>query len=718
MKVLALSIMLSVFLSLSVSAFEVDSHKAERLRGLMGLELADLGEVDVKLDDVFDLFDGLVEQKSVKVASGFQQSTATAPASTTVITAQDIEAMGARNLGEVLEAVPGLHIALSEVRFDPLYDVRGLHSASNYEVLIMVDGVPIKSVTDGGRGSWSPPPVQMIQRIEVIRGPGSALYGADAVSGVINIITKTADNLQSTEIGLRVGSYQTYNPWLLHGGTYNGFKLALSLDYLDTDGHQESVYQDAQSLLDLAIGTQVSEVPGRVYLQQKQLNLHANASKEHWRMNLHWQRNRDMGVGLGTALIVSPEEYREVDQLYMDVGYLNPTVTKHWEFGSKLSYRDITEKLFNLYSARPGAIRNGQRLPYGSPNNTGFYQRQTRLDSSAAYRGLRNHTWRFGAGYLYADLYHVPWSFLVDKSVPNLVNVRTLGMELMPENIRQNGYAFVQDTWVFAPHWELTLGVRHDWYSDFASTTNPRAALVWQIHPRLTSKLLYGTAFRAPSFVEMYTPSNLTLVSNPNLQAESNTTWELAFDYRASHTLNMSLNLFTYKVSDKIQRRLLAAADATSGAIYTYDNFGILKGQGFELESRWKINNKSSLLANYAYVKVDTEDSIEAGNYPHHQVYLRHDWLLGHSWFLDTRLNWVADRDRPANDLREPLDDYLELDLTLRYKDTTHKIPWNVAVGVRNVLNEDRREPGDPRLLGDYPKAGREWFVEMRYSFE
>jgi len=701
--------------SLPTAALEED--KAARLQALMGLEMEALGEVEVKLDEVFDVFDGLVKQQKVTVASGIQQSTASAPASTTLITAQDIEAMGARSLEEILEAVPGMHIALSEVSFAPQYDVRGMHSAANYEILIMVNGIPVKSVTDGGRGSWSPPPVQMIQRIEIIRGPGSALYGADAVSGVINILTKTAADMPGAETGLRLGSHATYNPWLLYGGKANGFDFALSVDYLDTDGHQETVHQDAQWLLDKATGTQVSETPGRAYLQQRQLNLHANASKDHWRMDLHWLRNRDVGAGLGSALMINPEEYHEIDQIQADVLYHNPQLSEHWEASAQLSYRDMADDWLNQHSARPGAIRAGERLPYGAPNNVGFYQRQTRLDLSAGYRGFNHHTLRFGTGYLYADLHDVPWSFLANRQVPVMVDADTLGRVLIPENIRENRYLFAQDIWRFAPDWELTLGLRHDWYSDFDTTTNPRAALVWQIAPRLTSKLLYGTAFRAPSFVEMYTPRNNALVGNPNLQAETNTTWELGFDYRASDNLNLTLNLFNYAVSDKIQRRLLTAAGTTSGVIYTYDNIGTLKGQGFELESRWKINNKSSLLANFAYAKVEDGNSLEAGNYPHYQLYLRHDWLIGQSWFFDTRVNWVADRDRPLGDNRPSLEDYVELDLSLRYKDTVHKNPWNIVLGVRNLLDEDRREPGDPRLLGDYPKAGREWFSEVRYTF-
>jgi len=705
-----------IVISFNTIVFASNEEKEARLDALMGLEIEQLGEVEVKLDDVFDIFDGLVKPQNVKVASGIQQSTATAPASTTVITSQDIEATGARNLEEILEAVPGMHVSLSEYRFAPLYDVRGMHSSTNNEILMMVNGVPIKSIIAGSRGgAWSPPPVQSISRIEIIRGPGSALYGADAVSGVVNIITKIADDINGTEIGFRTGSFQTYNPWLLHGGEHKGFKTMLSLNYLDTDGHKETVYQDMQSLLDKASGTNVSKAPGRTYLQQQRLSIQANVSKENWQSNLYWIRGRNIGAGLSTTFVINPEENHEQDFIQADIAYNNSQIIKDWGINARLSYQGADDKSLNSYSARPGAIRNGELLPYGAPNNVGYYQRQTRLDLSSLYRGFDKHIIRLGIGASYAELYKTTWSYLLNKQSPVMVDVRALGMVSIPENARQNRYLFAQDTWHIDSNWELTTGIRHDWYSDFEGTTNPRAALVWQVMPSLTAKLLYGKAFRAPSFVEMYLPaSNVVAAGNPHLKAEVSSTWEIGVDYRLNSDLNLALNVFDYTVTDKIQRTL---TKLNNFSIYTYNNIGTLKGSGFELETRWKINNKSSLLFNYAYAKVKTENSNEAGNYPHHQAYVRHDLLLGNNWFFDTKINWVSNRDRPLGDDRPLLKDYVELDLTLRYKNMSKFNPWDIAIGVRNLLNEDRREPGDARLIGDYPKAGREIFGEIRYKF-
>ena len=111
----------------------------------------------------------------------------------------------------------------------------------------------------------------------------------------------------------------------------------------------------------------------------------------------------------------------------------------------------------------------------------------------------------------------------------------------LPEKARENRYMFLQDAWAFAPNWELTTGIRYDHYSDFGSTTNPRIALVWQITPDFFTKLLYGRAFRAPSFRELYLNNITVLRGNPNLEPETIDTLELAFDYSARKNLHLAM---------------------------------------------------------------------------------------------------------------------------------------------------------------------------------
>ncbi|MDX1451563.1 MAG: Plug domain-containing protein, partial [Oleiphilaceae bacterium] len=124
------------------------------------------------------------------IATGTQTPIDKAAAVATVITQEDIKAMGATDLDQVLETVPGLHVTRGESGFFPKYIIRGITSTSNPQALVLINGTPITSLVYGNRGNaWGGMPIKSIERIDVIRGPGSALYGADAFSGVINITT-------------------------------------------------------------------------------------------------------------------------------------------------------------------------------------------------------------------------------------------------------------------------------------------------------------------------------------------------------------------------------------------------------------------------------------------------------------------------------------------------------------------------------------------------
>jgi outer membrane receptor for ferrienterochelin and colicin len=129
------------------------------------------------------------DEEMISIATGGRRPIAKAPAVATVITAEDIKAIGATDLDEVLETVPGLHVARNFFGYNPIYTFRGIYSDFNAQALVLINGIPITNLFVGDRSQiWGGMPVEAIARIEVIRGPGSALYGADAFAGVINII--------------------------------------------------------------------------------------------------------------------------------------------------------------------------------------------------------------------------------------------------------------------------------------------------------------------------------------------------------------------------------------------------------------------------------------------------------------------------------------------------------------------------------------------------
>ncbi len=681
------------------------------------------------MDELLDMdLEDLMKVQIVTIATGAKQTVTKAPATTTVITAEEIEAMGANDLDEVLETVPGLHIARSpNVFYRPLYIIRGIYSEVNPEVLMLINGIPITSIYGGDRGyGWGGMPVNAISRVEVIRGPGSAIYGADAFAGVINVITKTKEDIEGTEFGVRAGSFDTYDGWVLHGGSWKGFDIAASLEYHTTEGHQSIIDADAQTHYDKMFNTHASLAPGPMHTGTDNIDARVDVKKGLWQVRAGYQNRDHIGLGIGAAQALDPVGYVDSYRTNADLTYHNPTLTQYWDVTAQLNYFQGMFDTFNVFYP-PGAF--GGDYPEGYSFGEAVSERHTRLDLSAFYTRFQGHLIRLGVGYQQQEQYevterrnHGPDPATGEELPPGnpLIDATNTRYTYDQEARRDNEYLFIQDVWTINDQWELTAGVRYDNYSDFGSTINPRLALVWQATPDFTTKILYGQAFRAPTFVDLYLGNNTFSVGNPNIKPEQIDTWELAFDYRVTQNLHMATHLFKYNITDKI----LLEPSPGGKALNDFQNMGHWTGEGLELETRWKITDKLGLQANYSYAKGINEDSHnDIGNYPRHSASAHLNWLATSDWLADMQANWIAERHRIVGDPRPPIADYTTVDLTVRHKNILGKSA-NLTLGIRNLFDADAREPsrgpnsrGIINIPNDLPLPKRNIFVEFRYKF-
>lgn len=655
----------------------------------------------------------------VSIATGVSQPIARAPAVATVITDSQIKEMGATDLSQVLETVPGLHVSYFYQVYNPIYTIRGIYSDTNPQVLVLINGIPITNLYQGNRGQiWGGMPVNDISRIEVIRGPGSALYGADAYAGVINIITKDAEDIDGTEVGARGGSFNSKEAWLLHGKNYGGVDLAFSLEYGATDGQHETIDTDAQSFLDGLVGTNATLAPGPVNLGRKYLESRIDASWNNWRVRLGYQGRWDVETGAGVAQALDPVGRNKSNRYNADITYEIKDID-NWDTTLQLSYFDTSAKS-DLTLFPPNAFDTV--FPGGFPNgvmgNPSVYERHTRFNFSTFYKGWQKHRLRLGAGVNYSDLYKVKETknfTILPGGTPfplgGIVDVSDSAAFITPHD-RTDSYFFAQDEWSFANDWALTAGLRYDNYSDFGDTVNPRAALVWQSAYNLTSKLLYGRAFRAPSFAELYNINNPVALGNPNLNPETIDTIELAFDYQPVDKLRTSLNLFHYRMHDIIR----PTADPAPATTVTAQNTGGQNGYGLEWEMNWSLSNTLKLNANYAFQRSEDQTThTDAGNAPHHEIYAGLEWTVTRDWSLTPQLTWVGERQRALGDTRPALKGYTLVDVTLRRVQI--KENFEFAASVHNLFDADAREPSlSPGLIpNDLPLAGRNFYLELRY---
>ena len=695
---------------------------------LLWLALAGLPLPATAEDSLLLMLSG--DEQLVSIATGSPQPVSKAPSVATVITAEDIKATGATDLSEVLETVPGLHVSRSGFLWKPLYSIRGILTEVNPEVLVMLNGIPMTNGYYGDRGRLMGGfPLEHISRIEVIRGPGSALYGAEAVSGVINIVTKTAEEIDGTEAGLRAGSFDTYDGWIQYGNNGGEVAVAAYLRLGHTDGFHGTVAADAQTALDGAFGTHASNAPGPVNVGYDSIDARLDLSQEKWRFRAGYIGRPNLGVGAGVADALDPLTKGDAHYTNADLTWHDAKFAQDWDVSFQASYYDIADTntdvtLFPAGSALPLPLPGGKGSTIGMVGRPHDWEQQERFGLSGLYTGLERHKLRLGSGYNVDDVYKTTESknFTFAGNLPVCINLdcsmvtstQANGLLFLSPHLRHSYYAYAQDEWPFAPDWTLTAGVRHDRYSDFGGTTNPRLAVVWDTAYNLTSKLMFGRAFRAPTFVELYTLNNPTSLGNPNLRPETINTTELAFSWQAKPNLKTGLSLFRYQMKNVI--RWIANANPTSGN--TAQNAGNQHGNGLELEFAWDAAADVRLSGNYAYQhSIDENTNQDAGLAPHHHAYLRTDWRFGMGWSLSGQVNWVADRSRQAGDTRPKIADYMTADLTLRT--TQLRKDWELALSVRNLFNANAREPTSGssaiNIPNDLPLPGRSLYVELRY---
>ncbi|MBI5257243.1 MAG: TonB-dependent receptor [Burkholderiales bacterium] len=695
------------------------------LAGLVVLQVA-LGtcQAAAKPGDEEDLAQAFGDKSFVSIATGSRLAVRRAPAVATVITAADIRATGATDLDEVLQAVPGLTVAhLLPYDNKPIYIVRGIATQYNPQVLMLVNGVPITSVYLGNRGDvWGGMPVENIARIEVIRGPGSALYGADAFSGVINIVTKTASDLAGAEAGVRAGSFKTADAWLQYGGKAGGFEVAAYLGVGRTDGHRRVVEADAQTANDAIFGTRASLAPGPVSLGRKAVDGHLDIANGAWRFRAGYKHRDDVGSGSGVAGALDRDGRSATRRLTADLTYETRDLVEDWEFSAQASYFDMATRS-HLVLLPPGTVLLGP-FPEGMVGAPSKWERHARLTGAAVYTGWAGHRLRIGLGVAQEDVYRigesknftlvfVPGIGNVPAPTGALVDV-SLSTPYLDPRRRDLGFVYLQDEWSVARDWTLTAGLRHDRYSDFGATTNPRLALVWDMAYNVTAKLLYGAAFRAPSFVELYAINNPVTLGNPAVQPERIGTWEAALAWQPSGTLSLGANIFHYRMRDIL--RQVPNADPTTGS--TARNAGRQVGSGLEVDVQWNPRRDLRLSASYGYQRsTDKTNRQDAGIAPHHHLYLRGDWRFASGWEADAQINWVADRRREAGDPRPPIADYTLVDLTLRKLGGSRQ--WDLSATVRNLFNTNAREPSfaPGALPFDFPLPGRALSVQASYRF-
>jgi outer membrane receptor for ferrienterochelin and colicins len=218
-------------------------------------------------------------------------------------------------------------------------------------------------------------------------------------------------------------------------------------------------------------------------------------------------------------------------------------------------------------------------------------------------------------------------------------------------------------------------------------------------------KVMHGTAFRAPSFAELYAINNPVAFGNPNLKPETITTDELAFVWQPESRLQTNLNFFHYHM-----RNIILPNPQQD------QNTGDQTGRGLELEATFDASSNLRLTGNFSLQHSVNTAGQDAGMAPHRRLFARADWRFAPQWQFGTTVNYVADRMREPGDTRAQIPDYTTVNLTLRREKFAGG--WEARAMVANLFNSNALEPtfASAGIPSDLPLSGRAFYIQLQHK--
>ena len=493
--------------------------------------------------------------ESVYGASGFKQKVTEAPASVTIITSEDIQRYGYRTLADILRNVPGFYVT-----YDRNYSylgVRGfgLPGQYNNSIALLIDGHRLNdNIFDGALiGTEFPLDVDLIDRVEVIRGPNSSLYVASAFLGVINVITKRGRDVSQVAVSGEVASYQTYKGRISYGNEFkNGLELLLSGSFYDSQGQDQLFFREFDDP-----ATNHGNAMNADGDESHQF--FADASWGGFTLRgVYGSREKTIPTAsFGTIFNVTGTHTVDA-RGYIELMY-ERQLAHGWNMSSRTSYdqfnNDGTYEYDYSASGGPSLVLN-KNFAHG---------KWWGEDVTVSKQAFGNQ--RLSAGAEFRDNFQQDQgNYDVEPFVQYFSDSRTSTIASL----------YAQDEIRLRQGLILNVGIRHDHYSTFGGTTNPRAALIYNPWEKTTFKFLYGQSFRALNMFELYydAPGNQ---ANPSLQPETVKTMELVWEQYLPRRLLLAVSAFDYPIRHLINQQI----DPASGEAF-FANAGSLNLRGLD----------------------------------------------------------------------------------------------------------------------------------------
>lgn len=585
------------------------------------------------------------------------------PVNTTVISAEKIADRHYLDVADALKDVPGANVLDTGVG---AYEKKVVLNGDE-RVLVLVDGKRVNiDMGTMSRASYDlnqMPDVSLIERIEVVKGHGGALYGSDAVGGVINIITKKMDHSYG-KVSMGFGSHQA---------------------------------RDAKAMYTIKEGKTGVMVAASKYKQgyheYKDAKTEAN---KRWPAASTYE-NEKVSVKLS-------QELSETSNL--ELGYDFSKFEGVRSYSTKAKSASFSNKKTNDFYAKYDWTVNDKdqgfiqlyRNKYDYYNAGDMYETDTGFEAQQNITLSDNNRLVVGASYRKAKALNAT-SYTAEKSINNKA-------------------VFVSDQWEFAPSWTLDAGVRYDKHSTAGSKTTWSAGLNKKFDENSHAYFNWGQVFKAPTLDDLYYYSVMEWGSskyenygNPNLKPEKGDTWTIGYGTKIADKTSVNISYFQSKLEDAIDWDTTYSAN---GSVSIARNVDKQKKNGMELSVGHELNDNWNLEASYTYIRVKNNDN--GSGYVRDANYIPNMYRFGVRYHDDL---WNADlflRGGSGADKSAYVDSkYMTLDMSVAYKATKDLSFY--AKGY-NLFNKAYAESaGVNGGTYTYPAQGRRFIIGAEYTF-
>lgn len=600
------------------------------------------------------------------------------PGMFTVLSAEQLQQRGFRNVWEALASVPGVRAVMNETGMRSL-SVRGVGTTFEpSKIKLLLNGKALNASASATTGTLYDTPVTQVERIEFIRGPGSAIHGEFAYAGVLNVITRSRGAQISA--GIESSDGAEFSALYTIDSADGKYKTSFNLAANVTDG------EDIDSGLDRSPAGIATYAPGPINNKRDFFSSIIEFEAPNTRALLQFQQG-NRGDYFGTNNLLPPDKRQTVisdEILSADISQsfdIDDTLTAGWSLNLLRNSTEQNELFLGTAQAFGG---------FGGEDDivADTLLEEERLEARLhADYGSGRHQWL--AELIFSDIEVTESEQFIN--LDPVTNLPTTGLNEFPgavdESADRSAVSLVlQDEYRYDERLTLTAGVRYDDYEDIDANVSPRIALVWRRSEQHIYKAQFSRAFRPPSLVE--TGGSL------EVEIDSETNDSLEFGHIYSNADLILRNTIYYSHLDD----LIVFQDF---APFGYFNAGSSDLYGYELEVEKKFGNRWDIVSSLSLQEY-ADDELP-GSAP---------WMLklGTAYqvrpltVLHLQLNSIAERARAPGDPRSDFEETTQLDATLRTQNFLDVDGLSLRLGIVNILDDELKHPAPADTYADdYP---------------